>query len=129
MFTKKHLDSDLNLKLCGKKLKPSNYVRYLGIYLDKYLNWSPRIKHLSQKLVKTNTILCKLWYLASHDLLTKPFCSTLKYGTNAFAASAIKSLNFLQKKFSNNNLCHLFYSQFKPMTKNHFFNSYNKDCS
>ena len=29
---KKQLDCDLNLKLCRKKLKPSNYVRYLGIY-------------------------------------------------------------------------------------------------
>ena len=38
---KKHLDSDLNLKLCGKKFKPSNYIRYLGIYLDEYLYWSP----------------------------------------------------------------------------------------
>ena len=38
---KKQLDCDLNLKLRGKKLKPSNYVRYLGIYLDEYLNWSP----------------------------------------------------------------------------------------
>ena len=38
---KKQLDCDLNLKVCGKKIKPSNYVRYLGIYLDEYLNWSP----------------------------------------------------------------------------------------
>ena len=57
---KKQHDSDLNLKLCIKKLKPSNYVRYLGIYLDEYLNWSPHINHLSQKLVKANAMLCKL---------------------------------------------------------------------
>ena len=57
---KKQLDCDLNLKLCGKKFKPSNYVRYLGIYLDEYLNWSPNINHLSQKLVKANAVLCKL---------------------------------------------------------------------
>ena len=31
---KKQPDCDLNLKLCRKKLKPSNYVKYLGIYLD-----------------------------------------------------------------------------------------------
>ena len=39
---------------------------------------------------------------ASHGLLTKPSCSTLKYGINTFAASAIKSWNFFQKRFSNN---------------------------
>ena len=26
-----------------KKPKPSNYVRYLGIYLDEYLNWSAQL--------------------------------------------------------------------------------------
>ena len=26
-----------------KNPKPSNYVRYLGIYLDEYLNWSAQL--------------------------------------------------------------------------------------
>ena len=56
---KKHLGCNLNLKLCGKKVKPSNYVRYLGIYLDEYLNSSTHVNHFSQKLVKANTMLCK----------------------------------------------------------------------
>ena len=34
----------------------------------------------------------------SHGLLTKPSCSTSKYSINAFAASAIKSWNFFQKR-------------------------------
>ena len=67
--------------------------------------------------------------LASHGVLTKPSCSTSKYGTNAFAASAIKSWKFFQKKFSNNNLCQLSYSQLKLLINNHFFNSYNQECS
>ena len=50
---------------------------------------------------------------ASYGLLTKPSCSTSKYGTNAFAASAIKSWNFFPQTFSNNNLCQLSYSQLK----------------
>ena len=41
----------MNLKLCGEKLKLSNYLRYLGIHLDKYLN------HFSEKLVKANAML------------------------------------------------------------------------
>ena len=35
---------------------------------------------------------------ASYGLLTKPSCSTCKYGTNAFAAPAIKSWDFFRKK-------------------------------
>ena len=38
---KKQLNCDLNLKLYGKKFQPSNYLRYLGIYIDEYLNVSP----------------------------------------------------------------------------------------
>ena len=67
--------------------------------------------------------------LVSHGVLTKPSCSTSKYGTNAFAASAIKSWKFFQKKFSNNNLCQLSHSQLKLLINNHFFNSYNQECS
>ena len=66
---------------------------------------------------------------ASHGLLTKPSYRTSKYGINAFAASAIKSWNSFQKRFSNNNLCQLSYSQLKLLIKNHFFNSYNQECS
>ena len=66
---------------------------------------------------------------ASRALLTKPSCNTSKHGTNAFAASAIKSWNFFQKKISNNNLCQLSSSQLKLLIKNHFFNSNNRECS
>ena len=34
-----------------------------------------------------------------------------------------------QKKFSNNNLCQLSYSQLKLLIKNHFFNSSNQEFS
>ena len=47
---KKQLDFDLNLKICGKKLQASVYVKYLGIYLDQYLDWSPHINHLSPQI-------------------------------------------------------------------------------
>ena len=67
--------------------------------------------------------------LAWHGLLTKPSCSTSKYGANTFAASGIKSWNFFQKRFSNKNLCQLSYFQLRLLIKNHFFNSYNQECS
>ena len=54
------LEFDLNLKIRGKKLQASSYVKYLGIYLYEYLYWSPHMNHLSHKLVKVNAMLCKL---------------------------------------------------------------------
>ena len=63
---KKQLNCDLNLKQCGKKLKQSNYVRYLGIYILRYLNWSP-ILNISVKsyIVKVNAMLCKLQHFVN----------------------------------------------------------------
>ena len=63
---------------------------------------------------------------ASYGLLTKPTCSISKYGTNAFAASAIASWNFFQKEFHSNNPRQISYSQLKVLIKNCFFNSYNQ---
>ena len=60
---KQQLDFDLNLKIHGKRLRASSYV--LGIYFDEYLHWSPRINHLSHKLVKINALLCKLCHCAN----------------------------------------------------------------
>ena len=48
-----------------------------------------------------------------HGLLIKPTCNTSKYGTNAFAASAIASWNLFQKEFPSNNLRQVSYSKFK----------------
>ena len=66
---KKHLDCDLNLKLCEKnKLKQSNYIRYFDIHMDEYVNWSPHINHLSEKLVKSNAMLGKLCQWSSYQI-------------------------------------------------------------
>ena len=61
---------------------------------------------------------------ASHGLLTKPRCSTSKYNTNGFAASATASWNFFQNKFPSNNLRQISYSQLKVLIKNYVFSSY-----
>ena len=101
---KKDLDCDLNLKLCGKKLKPSNYVRYLGIYLDESLNWSPHINHLSQKFVKANDMLCKLWHFVNvatiKSIYYAIFHSHLSYVCTAWGQNLNSKhhINLLQKK-------------------------------
>ena len=43
-----------------EKIQASDNVKYLGIYLYEYLDWSPHINHLSHKLVKANAMLYKL---------------------------------------------------------------------
>ena len=66
---KKQLDFDLNLKLCWKKFQASSHLKYLGLYLDDYFDWSTHINHLSHKLVKANAMHCKLYHYVNEDTI------------------------------------------------------------
>ena len=46
----------------GKKQYPSHHVKYLGVYLDKYLNWAFNVNQLCVKQAKTNAMLSKIRY-------------------------------------------------------------------
>ena len=48
---KKPINGDFSIKLNGFKLKPSDNVKYLGMYLDKHLSWDFHIHKLSNSLV------------------------------------------------------------------------------
>ena len=41
---------DIKIKLNGKRLIPTNCIKYLGLYIDCHLDWSNHIKILSTKL-------------------------------------------------------------------------------
>ena len=101
---KKQLDFDLNLKIRGKKLQASSYVKYLGIYLDEYLHWSPHIKHLSHRLVNVNAMLCKLRHYVNKATIKSIyyaiFDSHLSYVCTACGQNLNPKhlINLLQKK-------------------------------
>ena len=52
-------DTDLKLKLCGKKLFTSKSVKYLGVILDERLQWNFHINQFFLKFNEANTMLCK----------------------------------------------------------------------
>ena len=52
----------------GVRLNPVDHVKYLGMYIDKYLNWNQHIRELSKKLSQANGILSKLRYNASIEV-------------------------------------------------------------
>ena len=47
---------DISIKFNGVKLIPVDYVKYLGMYIDKYLSWNVHVLQLSKKLSKANGI-------------------------------------------------------------------------
>ena len=90
---KKQLDFDLNLKICGKKLQASSYVKYLGIYLDEYLDWSPHINHLCHKLVKANAMLCKLRHCVIKAIIKSIYYAIFLYHLSYVCTAWFQNLN------------------------------------
>ena len=66
---KKQLDFGLKLKLNGKRLYPTNSVKYLGVKTDEHLTWKPQIDGISTKLNKANAILSKLRHFVDQKTL------------------------------------------------------------
>ena len=81
------LDYDnIYINFNGLRLNPVDFIKYLGMYIDKYLNWNDHIHEISKKLSRANGIRSKLRYNASLDTCLHVyyaiFFSHLTYGCN-----------------------------------------------
>ena len=58
----KVFDTDCKFKMSYKNFFSSHHVKYLGIYIDKYLSWITHLNQVCVKHVKANAKLSKIWY-------------------------------------------------------------------
>jgi len=108
LFHSKYKKLDLkkfSIKLNGKKLLPVDFVKYLGMYIDKHLSWDYHISQLAKKLSRSNGILSKLRYNTPINVRIQVyyaiFYSYLNYGCNMWGLTFEANLNIiriLQKK-------------------------------
>ena len=56
----KKFEGDLKIKLCRKRLYPTESVKYLGVKIDTNLNWKYHVNDFSIKLNKANAPLFKM---------------------------------------------------------------------
>ena len=115
--------TDVSIKFNGVKLTPVDYVKYLGLYIDKYLSWNFQILQLSKKLNKANGILSKLHYNAPIETYLQVyypiFYSHLIYGCDVWGLTSNENLTkieILQRKF----IRMMYFSDFRSHT-NHLF--------
>ena len=113
----------ISIKFNGVKLAPVDCVKYLGMYIDKYLSWNTHIIELTKKLSRTNGILSKLRHNAPFETCIQVyyalFYSHLIYGCNIWGLTHdtnIKKLEVLQKKC----IRILNFSEFRSHTNNLF---------
>ena len=58
--SKKTSKHELKIKIDGKKLIPSKFVKYLGILIDCHLKWKGHAMDLHPKLSRAIGMLCKI---------------------------------------------------------------------
>ena len=97
--------SDISINFSGKRLIPVDHIKYLGMYIDKYLSWNVHINLLSKKLSRANGILSKLRHNAPIEtcllVYYAIFYSHLIYGCNIWGLTSdenLKKIEILQKK-------------------------------
>ena len=56
----KKFEGDLKIKLSGKRLYPTESVKYLGVKVDTNLSWQYHVNDLSFKLNRANALLFKM---------------------------------------------------------------------
>ena len=85
---KKKSSFELKIKIDGKKLIPSTFVKYLGILIDSHLNWHPHVTALSTKLSRAIGMLYKIRHFVDYPTLRMIyfgiFSSILTYGCHYY---------------------------------------------
>ena len=84
----------------GFKLTPVDFIKYLGMYIDKFLNWNVHINDLSKKLSRANGVLSKLRYNVPVEICTQVyyaiFYSYLNIGCNVRGFTSENNIDAIQ---------------------------------
>ena len=97
----KPINYDLKIKLDGKRIYPSKYVKYLGILIDPHLNWYYQSKILAPKLCRSIGMLSKIRHFVTTENLRNIyfgiFASILNYGAQIWGQHNNKHIRRITK--------------------------------
>ena len=97
----KKVDYDLKIKIDGKKLQSSTYVKYLGVLLDAHLNWSHHTTTLAAKLNRAIGMLAKIRHYVDEKSLRNIyfgiFSSVMTYASQIWGQFSNKHVIRIQK--------------------------------
>ena len=77
----KNFEGDLKTKLCGKRLYPTESVKYLGVKIDTNFNWQYHVDDLSIELNRVNALLFKMKKYVSFKTLKSIYSAIFDSGT------------------------------------------------
>ena len=100
---RKVLLDEIKIKLSGKRLYPSNSVKYLGIKIDRFLHWHDQVNSIAVKHNRANALLLKIRNYVKTETLRNIyfaiFDSHLSYSCIVWAQNinTVRRLIVLQK--------------------------------
>ena len=102
----KKLTCTVNIAIRDKVLKYEDNIKYLGVIIDKNLNWKSHVSFLTKKIKRNIGALSKLRQTVNIDILTNLYHALLypffTYGIlaggNTYSTSTVNPLFILQKK-------------------------------
>ena len=104
LITSPRKRANISITACNIELK--TYMKYLGVYIDNHLQWSPQITHVNNKLAKSIGILRKLRYYVSLNTLKNLYYTLvypyLNYGLMSWGTASQTRLKSIR---SNQNKC------------------------
>ncbi len=97
---KKCINNDFNVSINGTPLKKCDKYKYLGVTIDKNLNWKSHIEYISGKISKASRVLSKLRHCLSSKLLVEIYYalvhSYVRYGILTWGNASDTTLKPLQ---------------------------------
>jgi Reverse transcriptase (RNA-dependent DNA polymerase)/Endonuclease-reverse transcriptase len=90
-FSRTHTAHSQGVRLAGKTITPVESARFLGVWLDRKLQWGRHLKEVKQKMATQKYALTKLaasaWgcsFDRARELYTKVIRSAIAYGASAW---------------------------------------------
>ena len=112
----KKLEYNIKIKINGQRIFPSSSVKYLGLYVDEYLEWSKHCDVLSPKLSRALGMLSRIRHFVPketlHNIYHAIFSSILNYGSIVWGQKSNNSVQRIEK-LQNRALRVLNFAQFQ----------------
>ena len=109
---------DINIYLDGEQLKPKEYAKYLGVYIDNKLSWQKHIQETNNKINKRIEILKIIRHYLQDKQLINLYSSFIEpyieYGTLAWGGACKTNLTKIDRSLNKSVRTMLFKNRREP---------------
>ena len=101
-------------------IEQKDFIKYLGIYIDKHLKWERKLKRVKSKISKNTGIINKLGFYVDLNTLKQLYCTLIypyiNYGLMSWGNTYTTHLNIIRT------------TQLKQMCKKYILCSQKRKC-